>query len=395
MHHCTGLSHLASTHENLVLLAEDEECFNDSGHLSNDLHVLMLSNPGWENDSVGWALHESSDNDNLHFFRRITHLRLEGPAGLEVGMHLDHMDRLTHLAIPFPNTEEDLELVLEEHLTGMLDVLERTSVEVFVIVLSLEVQPEDQCQDIEKWVCEVRNKGASGVYVVRTVYDDLEEEWDAEVKGGVTMWKRAVEYTRLLVGRTHPRIDLTTPVDLPHEILHSIFLYAAESSTSSVTPCLRFPSGPTFRAADAVRHLWVPFASETLRSVVRQCDNVTISPSIITTSSGFPICSWWPLRAGRGPMERRTIEGWIGDFTKDSEGGIELYAVMQLYSEPKMEWEAEKNRSHFTAPLLFRETGVKADLATPLLRRMLNRSAVWTLSHKPLSGACLILKVAE
>ncbi|KAF8876141.1 hypothetical protein BD779DRAFT_1561206 [Infundibulicybe gibba] len=315
MRHCTRLFHLASTYEGLTQLVSDGKCFSnpkDTLMETNDLRILMLDNPSWAYDGEDWSLCENSNDKNLHFFRRITHLRLEDPAFLEAEIRFSHMDRLTHLAIPFRDPEKDLRPIFEEYLKEILDALERTSVQVFVIVLSHDDLPEDKCQDVEKWVCELRNE-RSGVYVVRPLYDDLKEEWDAEVGGGITIWERAAEYTQLLVDRTHSRADLATSVDLPRGILRTIFLYAAKSSTSScralckvaiwvrhlVLPFLyqtvaiknttylnafnrlmtsappACPPGPTFNPASSVRHLWVPFASDTLGSVVRYCKNVT------------------------------------------------------------------------------------------------------------------------
>ncbi|KAF8870189.1 hypothetical protein BD779DRAFT_1479135 [Infundibulicybe gibba] len=113
---------------------------------------------------------------------------------------------------------------------------------------------------------------------------------------------------------------------LPLELLHIIFLQAAESSTSSCcTLCavsswdcfyrpephqtprivcpidnlgpLTCPPSPTFCPADTLRHLWAGFDSNSLESIVQQCKNIT--HLAICARSLVELIDIYPKRRGR------------------------------------------------------------------------------------------------
>ncbi|KAF8876144.1 hypothetical protein BD779DRAFT_173617 [Infundibulicybe gibba] len=344
MQHCTGLSHLAISYESLSQFVEvmDSSSRKDVFIGTGDLHLLMLENP-----RCYWSLHGDPRDKSRHFFQRITHLRLEDPADLNEIMHGDYVPRMTHLAVPC-----GLDYFAEEHPGFLRDVIEGTPVEVLVLVLSHDHLPEDKCRNVEDSVCRARDEGVTGVYAVRSLYGELEEEWDAEVRGGATIWERAVKYTQWLMDcRTQSRIELVVPAGLPHEVVRKILLRAAQSSVSSCrTLCevstwvrhLALPllyrtvaidctmrldkfnhsissavsaCPPAFRPADAVRHLWVPIPSPTLESILRRCDNVTHlaihQSEFLRFPSGAAVPGRLPEHCQR-PIEAREHVG-VGD----------------------------------------------------------------------------------
>ncbi|KAF8876166.1 hypothetical protein BD779DRAFT_1561277 [Infundibulicybe gibba] len=310
---CTRVSHLAISETNLIPLSDAtmrlQRATAHTPSLINGLHVLILHwrDPySYSKDSLDGTMHGNFGDTGPYFFQCITHLRLEDPIQLAY-LRLGQMNRLTHLAAPWGKMDEDWLMKLFE----VLDM----PVEMFVLVVSLDDMPEDTCQKAENLVCRIRKNFKRGVvfHVVRPLYDVLKDEWNAEVRGGPTIWERAVKYTQELMDRMYSGIDLTMPINLPLELVREIFLYAAASSSSScrvlcqvstwvrhcVLPLLyatasisrkdtlikfhelvtseRVTCPPTavFRPADAVRNLYITTDSSRFEFIIQHCDNVT------------------------------------------------------------------------------------------------------------------------
>ncbi|KAF8885631.1 hypothetical protein BD779DRAFT_1673590 [Infundibulicybe gibba] len=56
-------------------------------------------------------------------------------------------------------------------------------------------------QQIDDWVYKAHTQDAR-IHAVTPLFDDLHEEWDVEVHGGVTIWEKAIDYTQQLMSRT-------------------------------------------------------------------------------------------------------------------------------------------------------------------------------------------------
>ncbi|KAF8876153.1 hypothetical protein BD779DRAFT_1475756 [Infundibulicybe gibba] len=340
---------------------------------TDDLHVFIFQGKDGSDDEE----YNHLDFAPTHFIRRITHLRLEDSITVAVDVLFGCMSRLTHLALSCDDSDT------YEWMHIFEAVAEERSMEIFALVLSLDCITEGTHQAVEGQVCEMRKEGESTVYVVRPLFEDLKEEWDAKVRGGPTIWERAVEYTQQLMDRMHPKINPTVSVGLPLEVVHRILLYAAESSSSScrsmclvstwahrivlpllyttvslgsrTSPLKKFtdlvtsgrvtcPPTHAFCPANAVRSLCVPTDARMFESIMRHCNNVThlaIHQSNLMRLINATISSpGSPTRQGRRrrkqAKETRTHEG-----QPDPVGGI-TSVEMQLKQMPRL--------THFAAP---------------------------------------------
>ncbi|KAF8876149.1 hypothetical protein BD779DRAFT_174027 [Infundibulicybe gibba] len=304
------------------------------------------------------------------------------------------MNRLTHLALLC--SEADLMQVFRA-------VVDETSVEVFVLVLSLDYATKDTCREVEDWVYEMREEGEDILYAVRPLCDDLEEEWDTEVRGGPTIWERAAEHTQELMDRKRLKVGPTMSVNLPLEVVHNILLYAAESSylscrtlceVSTWVRCLALPmlyttvavelppllhrfidliaSGhvtcpptPAFCPADTVRNLCVPTDSRIFESIMRHCNNVThlaihqsnLIQLINSTVPKHPI----PESSARQSHRRRRQ-------TKAHEGTGDLQ-ILLFENNPSHDWSLSSTFGDAGHPLFERITHLRLGDPVSLVAR--------------------------
>ncbi|KAF8876148.1 hypothetical protein BD779DRAFT_1561233 [Infundibulicybe gibba] len=180
LQYCRNLSHFAIDARDTDHLFDGIPKENSNITSVEGVHILMLHNRTR-------SAHHPYDNP---FFARVTHLRFGDPLGPRIRLlRLGHMRRLTHFAVP-------CSAVSVEELECIPTVVQDTAVKCFVLIVSNAYLDEDQCRVIEDWVCGMR-KVDKRIYLVRSLYDGYEKEWDMEVRGGVTIWERAFEYTRL------------------------------------------------------------------------------------------------------------------------------------------------------------------------------------------------------
>ncbi|KAF8885633.1 hypothetical protein BD779DRAFT_1532861 [Infundibulicybe gibba] len=163
---CPNISHLAVRSYNFIWflradasLWERPEKDADPGP---DLHILMLRDHHTHNIlTYNYDPHQGNP-----LLPRITHLRLED----------SHMPRITHYAMPCAGVDV-------RDLAHVLSMIQETSIKVFVLILTGRRVTEELDRIVEEWVRKAR------------------EEWDVEVRGGVTIWERAFEYTQLVMSR--------------------------------------------------------------------------------------------------------------------------------------------------------------------------------------------------
>ncbi|KAF8876155.1 hypothetical protein BD779DRAFT_1561237, partial [Infundibulicybe gibba] len=207
MRHCNNVTHLAIHQSNLMRLidsttpkrfvpelpARQSRCRRRQTKAhegTGDLQILLLYT------DRDWSLSSIFKDVGHSLFERITHLRLEDPieaSQLSAKVHLRHMPRLTHFAVPCSDTTAS-------SFWGVLDVVENTSVEVYVLILMHEHLDKGKRRTVEDWVCGSRTE-ESRIYAVRAQHINDEMEWEAEVRGDATVWERAVEYTQALMSR--------------------------------------------------------------------------------------------------------------------------------------------------------------------------------------------------
>ncbi|KAF8871021.1 hypothetical protein BD779DRAFT_1806040 [Infundibulicybe gibba] len=179
---CKNITHLAICARSLVELIDIYPKRRGRVYTAmSDLHVVLIQNFTYR----AGRLQPVGENP---LFTRITHLRLEDTLVLAPLQLVADMPRLTHLAIPWPRNHN--------RIPGGASV-SGTSIEVVVVILKRWDKSERQV--IEDLIRKSREENR-WIYAVGQ-QDSLEKEWDAEVRGGATIWERAAEYTRLLMDR--------------------------------------------------------------------------------------------------------------------------------------------------------------------------------------------------
>ncbi|KAF8876150.1 hypothetical protein BD779DRAFT_1561236 [Infundibulicybe gibba] len=192
---CRNISHITIPSSGFRSFAEPPllEYFSAGGGGGCDIHVLMPHHfPQYERPP-------SQHPHGIQLFDRITHLRLTQPVDLRMELFVGYMRRLTHLAVLCGDADV-------RDLAYMLPVVQDSSIEVFVLVLSGEHLSVNQSQEVEKWVRETR-RVEERIYVVRPLCDKVKEEWEVEVRGGGTIWERALEYTHQLMNHRNSRTE--------------------------------------------------------------------------------------------------------------------------------------------------------------------------------------------
>ncbi len=129
----------------------------------------------------------------------ITHLRLAARGPMlytERILNISPFPRLTHLAISlYLHVSRDraiqLRVSLERQQAALEHLLQNPALEMVVCVLA---RSEDR--DLAwGWHRDVRRKYGNA-YLVESTGSELREEWEDEVRGGESIWERAVEYTQ-------------------------------------------------------------------------------------------------------------------------------------------------------------------------------------------------------
>ncbi|KAF8885630.1 hypothetical protein BD779DRAFT_1673589 [Infundibulicybe gibba] len=146
---------------------------------------------------IGLSALSAAIDPSVAIFRetqaRLRSVRFGLPIDLEYSLVISHIRGLTHLATPS-------EGATERKLNNICEIITRSSIEVFVLVMTREQIDEGQRQQIDDWVYRAQMRDAR-IHAVMPLFDDIRREWDVEIQGGVTIWERAVEYTRLLMSR--------------------------------------------------------------------------------------------------------------------------------------------------------------------------------------------------
>lgn len=197
---------LAQVHR-LTLGGSDEKGRNPKIIMRDrNLHVTVL-NGLW---SFTKTITAGGMMGNSPLLDMVTHLRYVG--GVEVSIHtrLPVLPHLTHLAISYSNMtfvymEDDFYPFAE----GAL--LNRPALQAFVLVLYMdESTSQHNSRQLtgyhrhraQTWVRRLRASDPR-VYMLESHACDVQDEWLEEVSGGVSIWQRAVSYTKELEDEHH------------------------------------------------------------------------------------------------------------------------------------------------------------------------------------------------
>ena len=120
---------------------------------------------------------------------RITHLRITIVDRYNTVTHLDNFSSLTHFSVSYclGGTHDARELA---------NLITLPSLMMLVVALSVQAARRGHWKKLGKWVRKTRETDRR-VYIVEGCGPaQLQEEWEDEVRGGESIWDRAVRYTR-------------------------------------------------------------------------------------------------------------------------------------------------------------------------------------------------------
>ena len=103
--------------------------------------------------------------------------------------HLDNFSHLTHFSVPYclGGTHNAKEL---SHFLTL------PSLTMLVIVLSVQAAQRGHWKRLGRWVRKTRETDGRVYIVEGCQLSELQAEWEDEVRGGESIWDRAVRYTR-------------------------------------------------------------------------------------------------------------------------------------------------------------------------------------------------------
>jgi hypothetical protein len=158
-------------------------------NFTHDLHMTFIGKQ--------YSIKPLSDRIST-LFHRVTHIRL---ATLGFGYTIantSYFDRLSHLSVPFCNRdpvpfESDTERRRPSDLQHLLDPT-RKSLKMLVVVIVKDVVQGVDREELEEWVRGVR-KTDRRLYVLEGHSLHFRDEWEEEMRGGESIWERAIRYT--------------------------------------------------------------------------------------------------------------------------------------------------------------------------------------------------------
>ncbi|KII83417.1 hypothetical protein PLICRDRAFT_180495 [Plicaturopsis crispa FD-325 SS-3] len=183
----THLTHLAITVPSLFHTVHDEQLFGSDGALHITVLPTQFDRCWFDLTAKRAAMPE---DERSRVFERLTHLHTPSATPRLVRA----FPGLTHLAMPLP-----VPLPAVGHVGGTCGVaLASPVLRVLVLVVSPATLATCERKDIAGWVRKYREEDPR-VYVLESDPKDLEAEWMEEVKGGDSVWDRAVRQTQAWV----------------------------------------------------------------------------------------------------------------------------------------------------------------------------------------------------
>ncbi|KAF9530950.1 hypothetical protein CPB83DRAFT_904934 [Crepidotus variabilis] len=148
-----------------------------------DYQVLVL-----EAKRATWSLaHLADETQKTPFFDAVTHLRIAAVGSYSTHLELAHFKRLSHIAIPYHRPDI-------HNLPDLLRIFDFPATIFLVVVLVTDQISSADYQSALDWVLQIRTTNQK-VYVLDSHSENLQEEWEDEVRGGLDIWERAEKYT--------------------------------------------------------------------------------------------------------------------------------------------------------------------------------------------------------
>ncbi|KAJ8690247.1 hypothetical protein PTI98_011696 [Pleurotus ostreatus] len=123
----------------------------------------------------------------------LSHIRLASPMARDSdALDIAPFPQLTHFAMPLSSClAQDPDVVSR--------LLQNPTLKMVVCVIS----GANERELARVWCRDVR-RGCTNAYLVESSGLDLQEQWEAEVRGGKTIWEKALEYTRRVLEADEP-----------------------------------------------------------------------------------------------------------------------------------------------------------------------------------------------
>ena len=137
-----------------------------------------------------WSLsHLVTDDPGLNspLFSKIIHLRIGRMGSYATHLDLAHFTCLTHIAVSYHQPEI-------QNLQDLLPIFEFPSTMFLVVVLMRDALTDLQYEDAITWVGNIRRTN-SKIYVVPGLQSNMQAEWEAEVRCGLSLWDKAESFT--------------------------------------------------------------------------------------------------------------------------------------------------------------------------------------------------------
>ena len=193
---CDSIRHLALNTAHLRWLVRSTTPGTVAASVSNgisppalarlrDLHLTVL-----DAQSLNLASTEHHNDDITRkspIFDKITRMRLTAINEYEMRESLDHFSRLSHFCVPYYDSRRHKTMYLESF-------LELQSLQMLVIAVFL-YGPMGPREALKHWVWTAR-KTDSRIYLVECQSASIQDEWEQEMRGGESIWERAVRYTK-------------------------------------------------------------------------------------------------------------------------------------------------------------------------------------------------------
>lgn len=184
---CDNLVHIALHADNLHWLAHASSPIgqnrlpHDAITRKQDLHLVIIKGNNWS------LTRFINDNPTLTtpLFSKITHLRLGEIDNYRTRLAISHFTRLTHLAVPFWKMPD------AHDLSEFNRVLMHQSLECLVIVIVTDLVAVEDRSRLEEWFQE-KCKTERRVFLIDSQSDAIQREWEEEVRGGESIWGRAL-----------------------------------------------------------------------------------------------------------------------------------------------------------------------------------------------------------
>lgn len=246
LHACDNLEHIAVPAQSYLNLVVTTTAFRPEAQpvpFSNDLHLTLLDraqHPAW---FAGFLVFHWTKSPLLS---HTTHLRLVETGPYHECMPLHYYPRLSHFAVPYCGAAT-------HDLSELQKFLCRQSLRMLVIeVVPGCVSPVDRAA-LEDWVRRVRKTDAR-VFIVERLSDDLQRDWENEMRGGESIWSRAVRYTSALgVGTPNCTSLKGDPLCIP-----TVHLHIANTTCLFVGSALPAQEGPSEITTRSAAKLAVP-----------------------------------------------------------------------------------------------------------------------------------------